>query len=152
MPILFLVVFFVSTKVSTVTEASLSVDTTATLVGRLDVLLNSSQQRALYQRGILRKELRGVIGRTNFVFFAVCVTSDDIEPTQSIGELLSIDVDTFVPTHVGVVHTAVVEDVDHVWLDIVSRNSQGSGSVLHVEYCISTDPIKATRNSQTWEL
>lgn len=79
-----------------------------------------------------------MIGQTNLVFSAVCVTSDDIESTQSIGELLSVDVDTFVKTHIVVVHTAVVEDVDHVRFDIFTRDSQGSAFVLHDEDGIST--------------
>lgn len=48
---------FVLTKVSAVAEASLSVDTTATLVGRLDVLLISCQQDILQKGGtFLKKE------------------------------------------------------------------------------------------------
>lgn len=84
-----------------------------------------------------------VIDRTNLVFLAVCITSDDIESAQSIGELLPIDVDTLVPTHIVVVHTAVVEDVDQVGLDFVTRESQGGVFVLYVGNCIRTDRIKA---------
>lgn len=92
-----------------------------------------------------------VIDGTYLVFLAVCVTSDDIESTQSIGELLSIDVDTFIPAHIGVVHTAVIEDVDHVWFDIVTRDSQGGCSVLYDGDCISTGSMEASYVSHIWE-
>lgn len=62
------------------------------------------------------------IDGTHLVFLAVCVASNDIESTQSICELLSIGVVTLNVLSSDVVRTAVVEDVDQMFLNLVTRD------------------------------